>query len=181
MKKKVLTVAVISALCGSMCLTSCIGSFQLTNKLLDWNKSISNKFVNELVFVVFWVLPVYEVSAIADLWVINSIEFWSGTNPMEAHNKVIATEHGNYYLTAQEGGYKVDSPDGNTINFIFDEDSKTWSLSVNEGEKTEFLKLKDAGHVEIINAKGEFVDVELTRNGVDKYAASVGMPIMANY
>ena len=180
MKKKFLLFTA-GILISTFMFQSCIGSFALTNKVLTWNKNVNNKFVNELVFFAFWVLPVYEVSALADLLVINSIEFWSGNNPMEAHNKVIATEHGNYYLTAQEGGYKVDSPDGNTINFIFDENSKIWSLRVNEGEKTEFLKLKDAGHVEIINAKGEFVDVELTRNGVDKYAASVGMPIMANY
>ena len=37
-----------------------------------------SKFVNELVFFAFWILPVYEVSGLADLLVLNSIEFWSG-------------------------------------------------------------------------------------------------------
>ena len=56
MKKKYLSVALVMALASSMMFTSCIGSFSLTNKLLDWNKSVSSKFVNEIVFVAFWIL-----------------------------------------------------------------------------------------------------------------------------
>ncbi len=81
MKKKYLTLAVATLLAGSM-LTSCIGSFSLTNKLLSWNHQVSNKFVNELVFFAFWIIPVYEVTALADVLVLNSIEFWSGSNPI---------------------------------------------------------------------------------------------------
>ena len=55
--------------------------FSLSNKLLNWNRNIDNKFVNELVFIAFWILPAYEVCAIADVLVLNSIEFWSGDNP----------------------------------------------------------------------------------------------------
>ena len=28
-----------------------------------------------------WILPVYELSFVADLFILNSIEFWSGSNP----------------------------------------------------------------------------------------------------
>jgi len=80
MKKKFLTVAVAATLSLSLVSTSCIGSFSLTNKLLSWNQQVGNKFVNELVFFAFWVLPVYEISALADILVLNSIEFWSGSN-----------------------------------------------------------------------------------------------------
>ena len=33
-------------------------------------------------FIAFWIVPVYEISALADVLVINSIEFWSGSNPV---------------------------------------------------------------------------------------------------
>ena len=66
MKKKYLSVALVLTLSFSMLNTSCIGSFALFNKLLAWNKTINNKFVNELVFFAFWVVPVYEVAALAD-------------------------------------------------------------------------------------------------------------------
>ena len=76
MKKRLIPVALIAAISIPM-FTSCIGSFALTNKLLSWNRNVGNKVVNELVFIAFWILPVYEVSALADILVINSIEFWS--------------------------------------------------------------------------------------------------------
>ena len=58
MKKTILTVALaLTVMCGSVLSTSCIGSFKLTNKLLTWNSKIDSKFVNELVFIAFWILP----------------------------------------------------------------------------------------------------------------------------
>ena len=96
MRKTSLTVAVVCALMGSMLLPSCIGSFTLTNKLLTWNRQIGNKFVNELVFFAFWVLPVYEVSALADVLVLNSIEFWSGSNPVASGTTVVEGNDGRY-------------------------------------------------------------------------------------
>ena len=71
MKKRFLTVAVILAAAGSLLFTSCIGSFKLTSKVLEWNSQVGNKFVNEVVFFAFWVLPVYELSMLADVLVIN--------------------------------------------------------------------------------------------------------------
>ena len=69
----------VTLLCSCIAFTSCIGSFKLSNKVLSWNKQVSNsKFVNEVVFFCFWVIPVYEVTTIADVLVVNSIEFWSG-------------------------------------------------------------------------------------------------------
>ena len=94
MKKYKIAVAAILLAGSSMAFTSCIGSFAMTNKVLSWNKQVGNKFVNELVFFAFWILPVYEVTSIADLLVINSIEFWSGTNPMTASVKAVDTDHG---------------------------------------------------------------------------------------
>ena len=179
MKRKKLIILTAILLLSAVSFQSCIGSFALTNKVLNWNKNVNNKFVNELVFFAFWVLPVYEVTAMADLLVINSIEFWSGNNPVEANNRIIETEHGNYFILADENGYKVTSPDGNEMAFLFDSDSQTWSLSVNKNEKIDFLKFKDESKVQILDNTGTFVDVELTREGVNDYVASLGMPLMA--
>ena len=77
MKKRIFSVCAI-LVAGSLMFSSCIGSFGLSNKVLTWNQQVGSKFVNELVFIGFWILPVYEISLLADLLVINSIEFWSG-------------------------------------------------------------------------------------------------------
>ena len=42
MKKSYIAVALAVSILGGSTLTSCIGSFQLTNKLLTWNKSVGN-------------------------------------------------------------------------------------------------------------------------------------------
>ncbi|MCH5230780.1 MAG: DUF3332 domain-containing protein [Muribaculaceae bacterium] len=173
MKRKTLIVAVALLLLSSVSFQSCIGSFSLTNKVLTWNRNVSNKFVNELVFFAFWVLPVYEVTAAADLLVINSIEFWSGNTPLASNNQVIETEHGNYQILASQTGYDVVSPDGSRMSFEFDIESQTWSLAVNGNQKIDFLKFIDENHVMVPDAQGEFVDIELTRESVDSYKNSL--------
>ena len=81
MKKGKLTL-VAAILSGSLLFSSCVGSFGLFNRLSSWNQGVGTKFVNELVFLAFNIVPVYGVAYLADALVINSIEFWSGSNPM---------------------------------------------------------------------------------------------------
>lgn len=64
-------------------MSSCYGPFRLTCKLHQWNGEISNKkFVNELVFLGLSILPAYELCALGDVLIFNSIEFWGGKNPI---------------------------------------------------------------------------------------------------
>lgn len=177
--KKITSIIVAVLLCSSFAFQSCIGSFSLTNKVLQWNRNVSNKFVNELVFFAFWVLPVYEVTSIADLLVINSIEFWSGNKPLEANNQIIETEHGNYKILADEMGYNIYSPNGDIIRFDFNVDTQTWSFYKNNGDSQDFLRFKDASHVEMIDATGNFVDVELSNEGFGRYTSYLFAPMMA--
>ena len=126
MKKTYLTVALICTICGALTLPSCIGSFQLTNKLLSWNNQIGSKFVNELVFFAFWVLPVYEVSGLADILVLNSIEFWSGSNPVAKGTKVIEGNDGKYLVKCDGKGYTIKSEnDGSIIRLDFDTEEQS--------------------------------------------------------
>ena len=73
--KRSKTLVVCAMLGGSIMFSSCIGSFGLWNNLKDWNQGVSNKFVNELIFVAFHIVPVYEIAYLADALVLNSIEF----------------------------------------------------------------------------------------------------------
>lgn len=65
--------------------SGCWGGFGLSKKLYDWNAGVGNKWVVWLVFFLFAIIPVYGVCLLVDCLVINSIEFWSGSNPM-GHN-----------------------------------------------------------------------------------------------
>ena len=64
-----------------MLTSSCVGSFSLFNKLSAWNRDATgNKLLNELIFLV--ISPAYAVCSVADVLVLNTIEFWSGSNPV---------------------------------------------------------------------------------------------------
>lgn len=169
MKKSVITVVTVLTLCSSMLFTSCIGSFKLTNKLLSWNNNISNKFVNELVFVAFWILPVYEVSGLADLLVINSIEFWSGSNPVAQGKKYIDGKDGRYLVECDGKGYTITSEnDGSVVRLDFNEDTREWSTDIN-GEKVVFLTFVDDTHVKVPTPSGDYKIIETSQEGVYAY------------
>lgn len=170
MKRRNLTVALIIALTGSLLSSSCIGSFGLTNKVLSWNKQVGSKFVNELVFFAFWILPVYEVSALADILVLNSIEFWSGSNPMAKGKKVIDGEDGRYLVECDGHGYTIKSEnDGSVVRLDFDETENSWSVVTPDGTSHELLTFVDDNHVSMPAADGSRRIVDLSREGVWAY------------
>ena len=173
MKKKYLSVALVVALAGSLLTTSCIGSFSLTNKLLDWNKSIGNKFVNEVVFFAFWVVPVYEVAALADILVLNSFEFWSGNNALAQGKKVIEGQDGRYIVECDGKGYTITSEnDGSVVRLDFDQEEQTWSATAN-GETYKIMTFIDDTHVKVPSVNGGYEVVELTQEGVWAYQGKV--------
>ena len=170
MKKTYLTVALICTICGALTLPSCIGSFQLTNKLLSWNNQIGSKFVNELVFFAFWVLPVYEVSGLADILVLNSIEFWSGSNPVAKGTKVIEGNDGKYLVKCDCKGYTIKSEnDGSIVRLDFDAEEQSWSYSIPGGEKHTIFTFVDDTHVSLPAPDGSNRVIELSDAGLYAY------------
>ena len=68
----------------SLMSSSCVGNFMLFNKLAQWNlKSIQDKWLAEIIFVGLTIIPVYPICYAADALVFNSIEFWTGDNPIK--------------------------------------------------------------------------------------------------
>ena len=69
--------------------TACYGPFNLTRNVYHWNSGVngsgevSDKWMKELVFFGMIVVPVYMFSALLDAFIFNSIQFWSGENPVK--------------------------------------------------------------------------------------------------
>jgi hypothetical protein len=77
------TVAVALLIAFVPATSGCFGSFNLTRKLIGFNKSVSpNKWIRWLVFLGLNIIPVYEFASLADVFFANSIEFWTGSNPI---------------------------------------------------------------------------------------------------
>ena len=70
--------------------TACYGPFNLTKNVYRWNSGIkgsgevNEKWMKEFVFFGMIIIPVYMFSALLDAFIFNSIQFWSGDNPMKA-------------------------------------------------------------------------------------------------
>lgn len=176
MRKKQLIVATVVALSASMMMQSCIGSFALFNKVKTWNEHVGDKFVNELVFVAMWILPVYELCFTADLFILNSIEFWSGENPaLSAEAKVIDGKDAQYLVARNEAGYTITNMTTKKVTrFNFNADENAWYLE-NNGEEVKLFTFVDDTHVDMINRDGSFTRVELSQPGVMAYQELIGI------
>jgi len=156
------------ALVGACLMSSCIGSFGLFNKVLDWNKQATNsKFLNELIFLV--ISPAYAVCGVADFLVLNTIEFWSGNNPVASNvgktKDVMGSDGRMYAVTYLKDGYEIRDDKGETVDFTFDKRNKTWYCE-KDGTKITLLKIKDKDTAQIYLQDGRTMDVALNNQGL---------------
>ena len=93
MKRKTLRKKIVAAIVVGSFLTlttACYGPFNLTRNVYHWNSNIkgssevNEKWMKEFVFFGMIIIPVYMFSALLDAFIFNSIQFWSGSNPVKA-------------------------------------------------------------------------------------------------
>lgn len=105
MYKKIISCALV------LMLTGCFGSFEATRGVHKWNKSIShNKLAQEALFLGLIIIPVYGVATLLDAIIINSIEFWTGDNPMAkaGDQKRVDGQDGSYAISTLKADGSVD-------------------------------------------------------------------------
>jgi len=111
--RRALTAIVLSL---SLSLSACYGSFNLSKKLHRWNAKVSqDKFVQWLVFLGLVIVPVYEIALLADALVFNSVEFWTGDNPVSPGFAVIRDPDGAITVEKQGVAVKFVPADDGTI------------------------------------------------------------------
>ena len=181
MGKRKLIIAIVVAISASMMMQSCIGSFALYNKVKNWNDHVGDKFVNELVFVAMWILPVYELSFVADLFILNSIEFWSGSNPAlaQAETKIVDGKDAQYLVARDATGYEITNMTTKQVTrFNFNAEDNSWSIE-NNGKEVKLFSFVDDTHVNVLLRDGSYTTVELSQAGVLAYQDLVGVDAFA--
>jgi hypothetical protein len=151
-----------------MLFSSCIGSFALFNKVRTWNQGVGNKFVNELVFIALNIVPVYGIVYMADVLVINSIEFWSGENPVASVGEVkkVKGENGDYLVETLENGYSITNADKNeSMELLYNKEANTWSV-VSDGVNSDLIKINEDGTAQLYLPDGNSMNVTLDAQGV---------------
>lgn len=156
-------------LSATILLSSCIGSFALTNKIKAWNESVGDKFANELVFVCMHIIPIYPITIFADAVVLNSIEFWTGDNPIALNvgeTKIVANAAGeDVQITTIENGYNLSNGELE-MQLVFDEAEKTWS-AVYDNEAVKLMQFVDGNTAQMFTINGSSMNVTLDEAGVN--------------
>lgn len=79
--RKLVAAAVLSTV--AVAASGCYGQFALTRKIYAWNGEVTtNKFANSLIFFALVVIPVYELCTLGDWLIFNTVEVFTGTNPL---------------------------------------------------------------------------------------------------
>lgn len=132
MNRALLALALATTLLG----TGCFGSFNAIRKTYDFNKSIdSNKFVQWGVFLVLASIQVYTIAGAMDIMVLNSMEFWTGNNPLA---------HGDTYHEQDLNGNSVQAtrlPDGRLH----------LELQTSQGEKQSLILQRSEEELVVLN------------------------------
>ena len=133
---------IITLLCaGMIVLSGCYGKYACFNKLLAWNGSLGNKWLNSIVHFAMNVIPVYGIAMFVDMLVLNTVEFWTGSNP----------------LAAGDSYYEKDAQ-GNEILAVKNADgSMTVEMTTAAGEKATMTLQRDENVIRALDAEGNVV------------------------
>jgi len=173
-KKRIISTLLVIAM-GMPLLNGCIGNFVLTRKLLNFNQRLSNKWVNEIVFLAMVIIPVYGVCILIDGIILNSIEFWTGLNPLameegQKETKIIASGDITYQVDVTKNHYhfvQLEGPNkGEAADLFYNPDTKTWVLGNGRINKR-VLQVVDEKNVRLFTKSGDSITVSMDSNPED--------------
>ena len=101
--------------------TGCFGTFTTLQRLYHWNQTVeANKFARWGIFMATIIVPVYPSATIFDLIFTNTVEFWTGQNPM-ASNDVQTPDGDKISMKLRDDGavdVAIHSPSQPDVNLV---------------------------------------------------------------
>ena len=134
---------IVTLLCaGMIVLSGCYGKNACFNKLHDWNGTLGDKWINSIVHFFLFGLPVYGICLfLVDGLVLNTIEFWTGSNPL-----------------ASGDSYFEKDAQGNSIAAVKNADgSMSVEVTTAKGEKANLTLQRDENVVRALDNEGNVV------------------------
>lgn len=136
-------------------LTGCYGSFAAWHNIHKYNGEVSNnKFAQEAVFLILNIIPVYGVAALLDVLLFNTIEFWSGDNPLAHAGET----------------QRVDGKDGSYVMSEIKKDGTMDITVVEHSGKRHFVNMKREGDKIVARDVGGVVIATRTVSDVKQLA-----------
>ena len=175
MKKRNRIAAIALASVFGLTQTACLGSFELTQKLHHWNSNAtSSKFVNNLLFWVLNIVPVYSIAVTVDAVIFNLIEFWGGSNPIameagEVEKQLYERDGITYEMKATKNNFEITVLDGekagDKLHLQYNPAEKSWNKVEDNGTAMKLVQFnEDESEVTIFQPTGKTITVENTMN-----------------
>ena len=124
--------------------SGCLGTGALNASVRDLNlEVVENRYGREAIFLGLNIIWVYRICTVLDLFIFNSIEFWSGTNPINGKNaladiplsaaqKISLREVDRAqveWVSENEAKLIVDFANGDPLSFDVTRDRDTYTVS----------------------------------------------------
>ncbi len=179
MKSKMMTRLLVLTLIGTTTFaTACFGNFSLTRGIYGWNKTVSSsKFVQWIVFVGLSVIPVYEIGMLADLFIFNVLEFWTGSNPIASRDspqtkEVALSESKTMVMTNWGDQLDVQIRQNGEVESAFSFVTTETGMSMIDADGKVVARVQDLdGAVQVVNALGQSLATYSAEQGAQVSAA----------
>lgn len=125
----------VMLLCVGVSSVGCHGSFGLTKKYYSFvDTTIGNKYIKSIVF--YWILGfIYGITGFVDTVILNTIEFWTGSNPLamnstDKETQIVQKDGEKYQITATKNRFDIvqvsGKEKGKHVSLVFDEKKSSW-------------------------------------------------------
>ena len=143
----------------TLLLTGCTGSFHLTRNVWQFHRGMEGEWTDELVFLGCVILPVYGLASLGDAIIFNSIEFWTGENPItvkaDTEKRIVKSSDKTATITHQEDGtIRVQSEDK---EFVFERASEGVIAKDVNGEILYTSSKNENDEISIFDSNGKLV------------------------
>jgi hypothetical protein len=144
--------------------SGCFGSFGATTSLWKFNKGVSdNKWLQWLVFLGLVILPVYELFTLGDVLVFNTVEFFTGKNPIGSalldlgHGRTLALSRDAqdpHVVRAEIRASRHDAA-APEVCVYFIQQTDTGFVVMDSGHRVVSRVTSERGLIELFSAEGE--------------------------
>ncbi len=145
----------LAAIILSVSLSGCYGNFVLYHKIYKWNGTQGDKWQRSVIHAAMWIIPVYGFCMFVDLVALNTVEFWTGQNPLamndsERIEQVISMGGQDYRVVASRGRWDVELLTGEKAGMkralVFADDAwyvegENFSIRIITHDKTDPMKI----------------------------------------
>jgi hypothetical protein len=139
--------------------TGCYGSFNLVRKVWKFNGTLGDKWINEVGFLVMSIVPVYGIAGFVDALVLNSVEFWTGENPVSASNdqRVVPVD-GETTLTFRANTIELmQQTDRGDVKYVFEKSDNGTVVKNAEGKFLVRCEMTEGGGMQLTDASGKVI------------------------